>query len=93
MDIAGGPDAEVVLPTPRWLKPLEQLHVPDFRGLYSPGLAVNQSHVELIAYAYTPADELVGTGSPSIAQPSRKQASVKRDLGSRSGSLRGEHPT
>jgi hypothetical protein len=80
VDVAGDPDPEVVLPTSSCLEPLEQLNVPDLRGLDSPGLAVNQPEVELISAAHTHAHEPVRTGHPSVAQPSRKQTGIKRDF-------------
>jgi hypothetical protein len=62
--------------------------VHNFRRLSTPRLAVNQSDVELISHAYAHTHESVGTGLPSVAQRSRKQAGIESGLVSRSGFLR-----
>jgi hypothetical protein len=93
VEVAGRPDADLVLPTPQWPKQLEQLNVHNFRGLPSPGLAVNQPDVEFISHAYPYAHELFGSGRPSIAEPSRKYARIERELLSRARYLRPELAT
>ena len=90
VDVRGGLEAEVVLPTSRCLESREHLNVRQFRGRLPPLLAADQPDVELSPQARARAHELVGTSHASVTKPSGKYAGIEGELVPRSGLLRRE---